>query len=209
MERSIAIFPLQIVVFPGEDLNLHIFEPRYKQLITDCRDRGITFGIPAYIEQTLMPIGTEVELVSIDEVYPDGKMDVRTKARGLFHTVKYLSTMPGKLYSGAVVKDIAHDNQSLLTAQVELHKSCQRLYELLHVTKELPEPDQLLSWHVSHYLGLALEQQYQLLTMPTETARVAWLLEHLDKLLPYVLQMDEVKNKVLQNGHFKHLIPPM
>ena len=46
MARMLPLFPLQIVVFPGEDLNLHIFEPRYKELIGECKDKGIHFGIP-------------------------------------------------------------------------------------------------------------------------------------------------------------------
>ena len=47
---KIALFPLSLVVFPGEELRLHIFEPRYKQLIHDCTTDNITFGIPPYFE---------------------------------------------------------------------------------------------------------------------------------------------------------------
>ena len=43
MTNFIPIFPLAIVVFPGEKLNLHIFEPRYKQLITECHEQKKTF----------------------------------------------------------------------------------------------------------------------------------------------------------------------
>ncbi|MEO1628994.1 MAG: LON peptidase substrate-binding domain-containing protein, partial [Bacteroidota bacterium] len=43
------LFPLKLVVYPGEQLNLHIFEPRYKQLIRECEQNKVTFGIPAFI----------------------------------------------------------------------------------------------------------------------------------------------------------------
>ena len=49
----LALFPLQLIVYPGERLPLHIFEKRYQQLITDCENEGIAFGIPSYIDEKL------------------------------------------------------------------------------------------------------------------------------------------------------------
>ena len=65
MTNFIPIFPLEIVVFPGEQLNLHIFEPRYKQLITECFEKKKPFGIPAVIDNKLKEFGT---LISIKEI---------------------------------------------------------------------------------------------------------------------------------------------
>ena len=73
MEQQLALFPLQLVVFPGESLNLHIFEPRYRQLIEDAEQQGITFGVPTVIKGALQPIATEVSL----EVYPTAIPPVR------------------------------------------------------------------------------------------------------------------------------------
>ena len=77
-------FPLKIVVFPGEQLNLHIFEPRYKQLINECEAEDRTFGIPAFIEKRVMEIGTEVRLEKIVKRHLNGEMDIRTRGVGLF-----------------------------------------------------------------------------------------------------------------------------
>ena len=58
MTNFIPIFPLAIVVYPGEDLNLHIFEPKYKQLINECFEQKKPFGIPVVIDNKMNELGT-------------------------------------------------------------------------------------------------------------------------------------------------------
>ena len=53
MTNFIPIFPLSIVVYPGESLNLHIFEERYKQLITECYAEKKSFGVPPVINSSV------------------------------------------------------------------------------------------------------------------------------------------------------------
>ena len=65
MDDLTPIFPLELVVYPGNDLNLHIFEPRYKQLIHDCADTKMPFGIPAVVNRAMGEFGTLMELVEI------------------------------------------------------------------------------------------------------------------------------------------------
>ncbi len=62
MTNFIPIFPLGLVVFPGEQLNLHIFEPRYKQLIQECKAADKPFGIPAVIKNAMPEMGTLVRV---------------------------------------------------------------------------------------------------------------------------------------------------
>ncbi len=79
MTNFIPIFPLGIVVFPGEALNLHIFEPRYKEMVTDCFAEVKPFGIPTVLENGVNELGTLLEITEIVEIHADGKMDIRTK----------------------------------------------------------------------------------------------------------------------------------
>ena len=69
MTNFIPIFPLAIVVFPGEKLNLHIFEPRYKQLITECHEQKKPFGIPTVIENKVQDYGSLVDILEITKVH--------------------------------------------------------------------------------------------------------------------------------------------
>ncbi|HNJ28652.1 MAG TPA: LON peptidase substrate-binding domain-containing protein, partial [Ferruginibacter sp.] len=84
MTNFIPIFPLGIVVYPGEQLNLHIFEPRYRQLISECQAGGKPFGIPSVINDRICEMGTLVRIREISEVYEDGKMDIKTEGLQVF-----------------------------------------------------------------------------------------------------------------------------
>ena len=95
---KIALFPLSLVVFPGEELRLHIFEPRYKQLIHDCTTENITFGIPPYFEGKDLRYGTELEVTEIVKKYDDGKMDIKAKGIGWFEIDEFYKVLFGKLY---------------------------------------------------------------------------------------------------------------
>ena len=58
MTNFIPIFPLSVVMYPGETLNLHIFEPRYKELIRECTSQKKPFGIPSVINGKVTELGT-------------------------------------------------------------------------------------------------------------------------------------------------------
>ncbi len=80
----LPLFPLQIVAYPGESVNLHIFEPRYKQLINEVDAEGKTFGITPYISKKMMQFGTEMELLEIVNRKPNGELDIRTRGVGIY-----------------------------------------------------------------------------------------------------------------------------
>ena len=96
-------FPLQIIVYPNEDLNLHIFEPRYRQLIGESEEKGITFGIPTFLNNRVMPMGTEIQLLSIEKKHEEGAMDIKTKGLGVYRIEQFINPVPGKLYAGATI----------------------------------------------------------------------------------------------------------
>ena len=88
MKDFLPLFPLKLVAFPGERLNLHIFEPRYKQLFRECHENQVTFGIPAFINNKIAEFGTELKLDKIEKSYEDGSLDVRTLGIGIFKSIK-------------------------------------------------------------------------------------------------------------------------
>src|SRR5690349_1757729 len=103
MTNFIPIFPLGIVVYPGENLNLHIFEPRYKQLITDCYQNKKVFGIPTVIENKMQDYGSLVEITELSKVHENGEMDIKTRGQKIFRILEVIKEVPDKLYSGAIV----------------------------------------------------------------------------------------------------------
>ncbi len=206
MTNFIPIFPLGIVVYPGEQLNLHIFEPRYKQLITECFESKKPFGIPSVIDDKISEIGTLVQVVEISQVYEDGKMDIKTEGLKIFRTLEMIKELPDKLYSGAIVHypvNHQHGKRNLMQAVIE---GIRALHKLLNVDKDFHKADdELWSYDVAHHAGLSLQEEYELLGLLYELQRQEYLKRHLTKVLPLLAEMEVLKEKVKLNGHFKNL----
>ncbi len=135
MINFVPIFPLDIVVYPGEDLNLHIFEPRYKQLINECFTEKKAFGIPTVLKNGLSERGTLVEVKEIVEAYPDGKLDIKTKGIKVFTILEVVKEIPEKLFSGAIVNYPANDQTRNNVLLGKVVKYIRQLHTLLKVDK--------------------------------------------------------------------------
>ena len=209
MTTFLPLFPLRLVAFPGEDLNLHIFEPRYKQLILECEEKDISFGMPAYLEDKMQPIGTELELISIEKKYTNGEMDVRTKGKGLFKIKEFFREVEDRLYSGAEVERIEFDLDGDFIKYEKILHQIADLYSVLNIRKPLPELNgEFNTYKIAHLVGFSIEQEYEMLTIPEERRRQSFMLSHLEKLIPTAREMEELRKKVQMNGHFKNVLPP-
>lgn len=209
MTDFIPLFPLKLVVFPGEELNLHVFEPRYKQLIRECEMNGITFGIPAYLDNKVMDFGTEIELLKIINRNKDGTVDIKTRGIGIFKIHDFFSTALNKMYSGADIERIEINEESDYLLNEKILEKAEELYNYLSIKKPLPtDINGFSTYELAHHVGFSIEQEYQLLTIPSEKQRQQFMLDHLINLIPVVKQMEKLKKKAKMNGHFKNVIPP-
>ncbi|MCU0394274.1 MAG: LON peptidase substrate-binding domain-containing protein [Chitinophagaceae bacterium] len=206
MTNFIPIFPLGVVVYPGEQLNLHIFEPRYRQLIRECMDRSKPFGIPSVIDNKIMEFGTLVEVAVLKQEYEDGKMDIITRGIRVFRLLEVVQEIPDKLYSGAIVNYPENDAEAVVPAIRMVVAGVRELHRLLKVEKVFPRPDeQLRSYDLAHMAGLSLEEEYEMLQLLREDQRVEYLRRHLQKVLPVVREMEALKDRIKLNGHFREL----
>ncbi len=207
MTNFIPIFPLGIVVYPGEKLHLHIFEPRYKQLITDCKESGKPFGIPTVISNKVGELGTLVEVKEIVQTYDNGEMDIRTAGLKIFRVLEVIKLVPDKLYSGAIVTypdNEESEGDKILMQKVV--KGVKELHRLLNISKDFKKPEEeLKSYDVAHHAGLALEEEYEVLGLWKELHRQEYIKRHLQKVLPMLMEMEHLKEKVKLNGHFRNL----
>jgi hypothetical protein len=202
-------FPLQLVVFPNEKLNLHIFEPRYRQLVRECADEGTTFGIPAYINNSVQRVGTELKLLKIEKIDSNGEMDIKTQGIAPYAIRQFYNEAPGKLYSGASIQRIPLDEESDLLLNEKILEYLEELFVLLNIDKELPGGAMHFnSFDIGHYAGLSIQQEYDLLCIPMERERQTYLLDHFEKFTPMVREMNNLRERALMNGHFKNIIPP-
>lgn len=206
MTNFIPIFPLSIVVYPGEKLNLHIFEPRYRQLVKESFEKNKPFGIPAVINNKLAEMGTLVHVKEISKVYDDGKMDIKTEGIMVFKILEVVNELPEKLYSGAIVtypQNITRGSNSLMK---KILAGIREIHKHLNVSKEFNKPDnELMSYDVAHHAGLSIDDEYLLLEFLQELHRQEFLKRHITKVLPVMKEMDLLKGKIKLNGHFKNL----
>lgn len=206
MTNFIPLFPLDIVVYPGEQLNLHIFEPRYKQLINECFTEKKPFGIPTVLKNGIGEIGTLVEVREIVEVYDDGKLDIKTEGQKIFRILEVIKSIPDKLYSGAIVNYPVNEHRRNKVLLKKVVESLRELHDILKLTKDFKKPDdQLVSYDIAHHAALSLEEEYELLGLLREDQRLEYLKRHLLKVLPMVNEMETLKERVKLNGHFREL----
>ena len=198
-------FPLKLVAFPGEKLNLHIFEPRYKELFSDIEMTGGSFGICVYLDR-LTSYGTEVVLEKVTKRYEDGRLDVQTRGLRAFKILSFENPVEGKLYSGGEVSFLTNDPK---ISEFMHHEYVFYLRELLHLLNFPGEIDTqtVNSFTYSHKLGLKLEEELELLRMEAESERTAFLIQHFKRMIPAIKAAEQAKEKIKLNGHFKHLDP--
>lgn len=206
MTNFIPIFPLSIVVYPGENLNLHIFEPRYKQLINECYSDERPFGIPTVIKNQVAEMGTLVKITQVVKVYDNGEMDIQTTGDRVFRILEVIKSIPDKLYSGAIVNYPDSDDAGKRELMQKVVNGIRELHKLLNISKDFKKPDEELNaYDVAHHAGLSLEEEYELLGLLKEIQRQEYLKRHLSKVLPMIAEMEALKEKIRLNGHFKNL----
>jgi Lon protease-like protein len=215
MATYLPLFPLQLVVYPGEKLNLHIFEERYKQLISECFNGTKAFGIVSYFKENVQDYGTEAEVTAIEKIYPDGRMDVRIKGIRTFKIDEFFEKSENALYPAGMVSFEHEYMQYPLheLAQEETSKKLKeiliKLSQILDVSKNLiPSKQQNMSFSIAHYLGMPLEKEYELLLTNHENERQELLIEYLETALPDIKKRERMKSIIALNGHFKEIIPP-
>ena len=207
MTNFIPVFPLGIVVYPGETVNLHIFEPRYKQLVSECYSEGKPFGIPIIVDKRLNEMGTLVKITEMVKQYENGEMDIRAQGQRVFRILELIKTVPDKLFSGAIVNYPENvEGPGKRELMLKVINAMRELHHLLNITKEFSKPDEeLISYDIAHHAGLSVEQEYELLGLLWEEQRQEYLKRHLGMVLPVIAQMETLKEKVKLNGHFKNL----
>ncbi len=150
----IPMFPLTIFPLPGEMVPLHIFEPRYRELLRDAEERDMAFGI--YFNHTLNTekLGSLMKLESVIKRYEGGESDIIVKCQDLFRMETLFRNFKEKLYPGGDVE----------FWQVDLHepvglKLRQEFEQFMHLLKISKIPSPCSVFHIANELGLDFEEK--------------------------------------------------
>jgi Lon protease-like protein len=200
MPELLPLFPLQLVVFPGERLPLHIFEERYKLLISRSISESKEFGIVLTREQGILNAGCSVKVESVLNTYEDGRMDVMTEGLRRFDVMELYTEQP---YLEGTVEFFDDEDTDLVPASLRLEAL--GLYQSLkHDSEEHAGPlppvgDPLLSFRLGEALS-DLEFQSILLRDRSEGSRLRRLVAFLKQHIPEVKQGNRMKQLAPRNG---------
>jgi len=202
LSSLLPLFPLDVVLLPGTPLPLHIFEPRYREMIGECLDQNAPFGVVRAKEgEGVAEIGCTAAILSVSKKYPDGRMDIVTQGRERFEVMELNQE---RAFLRAEVLYL-HDEPSTVSAAemeraVQLHGEIMTLAETETESSSEAEESQL-SFRLAGSLPLDLDFKQTLLGMPSEAERLPALIAVLEAILPRLRRTLHVRRKAGGNGH--------
>lgn len=196
---KIPLFPLEVVLFPGTALPLHIFESRYKEMVEECISNNAAFGVVRAQRDGLAVIGCAAQIVCVIERYADGRLDILCQGLERFE-----------------IESLDHGSRSFLQAEVdffvddelpagrEMREQCLALHfealELLAVeTNE--DLNQQTSFQLASSAPCDLSLKQELLATRSDAQRTARLIAFYNAMLPKLRRGVKAGRAARHNGH--------
>lgn len=199
------------MVFPGEQLPLHIFEEKYKQMVGSClahgsERRSAPFGILLAEGEYVAGVGCAVTVSRVLERYEDGRLDILTIGERRF---KVIDLHREKIFVEATIQYFDDPGgESVPNQLVQRAMALQgKILELVkHKTPNLQlDATGRASFVLAHYAGLQNKERQELLEMTNEEQRLTALIQHYEKILPTVLERDDLRSLITMNGQVRKL----
>jgi|SRR5690349_5401714 len=184
----IPMFPLTLLPLPGELVPLHIFEPRYRQLLEDAENTDISFGIFLNHECNVSKLGALMKLESVIKRYPGGESDIVLRCIDIFSMGKLYRNYKSKLYPGGDITSWKLDPQSL--PGVELYELFLRFQEKRKINRHFTT---FTLYQMATELNLDLFDRYKLLTLPVDN-KEGFLIRQLKFQLHVMSQEEKSKD---------------
>lgn len=205
--NKLGLFLLETVLYPGEQKNLHIFEPRYKEMIANCLAKDMPFVIVRGNDRQISEIGCVAHIGHVLAQYADGRVDIQ--AEGV-HRVQIIRIDRAKAYQQGVVEK--YNDTTGVVSLIKKEQLIAQHIKLLEIAGRTVDPqyyqsEHSVSWLIGRNCGLSLDQRQGLLEVQCESERVQFLSEYLAELIPKVVEKWEVRQRIMSNGHFKDFPP--
>jgi Lon protease-like protein len=174
---ALPLFPLNVVLFPGQSLPLHIFEPRYRVMIRQCMENNEPFGIVlAYEPDIPVEIGTTARITEVKQL-PDGRMDIVTVGEHRFRIHSLRQSEHGYLLGEVSLQSVDGDAEPTRVQRLtQLMRGYLRLLSeasgLRLRIDQLPTDPLELALFTAIALRLPLEEKQSLLDEDTLAALI-------------------------------------
>ncbi|HEY6307271.1 MAG TPA: LON peptidase substrate-binding domain-containing protein [Candidatus Angelobacter sp.] len=197
----LALFPLDVVLFPGAPLPLHIFEPRYKELVGECLSSKTPFGMVRSRESALAEVGCTAAILNVSKKYDDGRLDIVTEGRQRFE-IGHLNQERSFLRGEVIFfdDDPSQVSKSDTTTVIQLH---QQLFSVLGQKVEVEPSYASLSFQLANELPVDLDFKQTILEMKSEAERVETLIEYYRATIPKVELTLRARDRASGNGHVR------
>lgn len=196
----LPLFPLEVVLLPGTPLPLHIFEPRYQEMIGECIANEAPFGVVRALEEGIAEVGCTAEIITVTKEYPDGRLDLVVEGRKRFEV---LEVNEERSFLQAEILLVPDDPGNALQEDkvraIQLHLE---ILSLAGAVQDLSAADQnQLSFYLAGSLPLDLDFKQKLLAMRSESERIREVAEYMDGILPRLKRVARTRQKAGGNGH--------
>ena len=197
---EIGLFPLGIVLLPTEQVPLHIFEPRYRELIAECIDGEQPFGLVYADDDGLRRTGTLASVVEVVERFEDGRLNIVVEGGDRF---RLLELTDGRSFHTGTVEPLADNDDPPEPADVTRGIGLfAQLVELTGAEVEVPAEDiSQPSFSLASRFELAPELKLELLEETSERLRLKRLCEILETVATAVQHQRETAALASRNGH--------
>jgi Lon protease-like protein len=202
LDALLPLFPLDVVLFPGTPLPLHIFEPRYKEMIGECLAQNRVFGVVRAVDQNLSDVGCTAEIVTVVKEYSDGKLDLVSEGRQRFEIVRVNRDRSFLRAEILMIEDEPGESPADDTARaVQLHAE---LLALAGAKQDLSDADPAsLTFYLAGSLPLDLDFKQKLLALRSEGERLRLLIAYLETLIPNLRRAARARERAGGNGHVR------
>jgi Lon protease-like protein len=195
----VPLFPLEIVVFPGAPLPLHIFEPRYKEMIGECLSQERPFGMVRAKQNAISAIGCSARIIDVIKKYEDGRMDIAAEGAQRFEIIQVNQERSFLQAEVAFFDDEPSTvSKSATDTVVQLHE---QLFAVMGQTVEVDRDAAYLSFRLAQDLPVDLDFKQTLLEMKSEAERVEILTEYYRATIPKIENSLRVRQRASGNGH--------
>ena len=197
---ELGLFPLPIVLVPTERIPLHIFEPRYRELIEECVENETDFGfVLATGDGAVHEIGTRASVLEVLEVLDDGRMNVVVEGVERFRLLELTS---GRTFTTGLVEPVLDDDDPPADADVERALEIFRdLAETSESDVDIPEPEVVqLDFELAGRVDFEVDAKQELLAMTSPKLRMQRLAVLLESALDAVRHEQKMRERASRNG---------
>jgi ATP-dependent Lon protease len=206
--KQLPIFPLGVVLLPEMIMPLHIFEERYKTMITECLERNEPFGIVYFDGKQINKVGCTAHIVKVTKQYGDGRMDILIHGEQRFYMDhiddSHVYLMSGIIYIDDVEESLTDEDEALFNKAADLVRALHELYGSSEQSTLLDRADLVrLSFIVPSAEGFTMEERQRFLEMISSRERLEKGLTLLDQVIARMKINQEIMEIIGGNGHIR------